>query len=157
MHICRVKAGKKFTGYLQIGHTTLHKRAWVGRVWIKFVALFLGLQNKWIYPWLIFHVKYHFSNGHYRPPKNAACPWLPLDINERGSLVPDWESTKPRLCSKFPLFKKTWWMLRVLQHFALLNHLYHTWELSNEVLYDLIHQEVSKVHQVKVETSTFIK
>ena len=25
-----------------------------------------------------------------------------------------WESTKPHLCSKFPLFKTSWWMLRVL-------------------------------------------
>ena len=30
------------------------------------------------------------------------------------TVVPNWESTKPRLCSKFPLFKTLWWILRVL-------------------------------------------
>ena len=45
-------------------------------------------------------------------------------------------STKPCLCSKLPLFKKYWWMLRVLPHLVLLTHLYHIWELSNEVLYN---------------------
>ena len=30
------------------------------------------------------------------------------------TVVLNWESTKPRLCSKFPLFKASWWMLKVL-------------------------------------------
>ena len=30
------------------------------------------------------------------------------------TVVPNWQSTKPRLCSKFPLFKTSWWILRVL-------------------------------------------
>ena len=42
-------------------------------------------------------------------------------------------------------------------NFALLNHLYHIWELSNEVLYDSVLKGVSKIQQVKVEHSTFTK
>ena len=31
-----------------------------------------------------------------------------------NTVVPNWESTMPCLCCKFPLFKMSWWMLRVL-------------------------------------------
>ena len=37
-------------------------------------------------------------------------------------------------------------------NFSLVNHLYHIWELSNEVLYDPISRRVSKIWQIKVET-----
>ena len=40
-------------------------------------------------------------------------------------------------------------------NFAHLNHLYHIWELSNEVLYDAISQRVSKIRRVKFEKSKF--
>ena len=33
-----------------------------------------------------------------------------------NTVVPSWESTKPHLCSKFPHFKTSWWILRVLPH-----------------------------------------
>ena len=29
-------------------------------------------------------------------------------------MLPNWESGKPRVCSKFSFFKTSWWMLRVL-------------------------------------------
>ena len=32
----------------------------------------------------------------------------------KGTVVPSWELTKPHLCSKFLLFKTSWWVLRVL-------------------------------------------
>ena len=34
---------------------------------------------------------------------------------------------------------------------------YHVWELSNEVPYEIVPKGASKIWQVKVESSTFIK
>ena len=59
-----------------------------------------------------------------------------------------WESTKPHLCSKLSLFKTYWWMLEVLSQLSPLDYV---------VLYGPILHKVSKIRQVKVESSTFIK
>ena len=40
--------------------------------------------------------------------------------------------------------------------YPLLAHIYHYWELLNEVLYDTVSQRMSKAQQVKVENSVFI-
>ena len=59
--------------------------------------------------------------------------WTPFSFNSRTlakvhdcimksvQVVPNWESTKTRLCTKFPFFKKSWWMLRVLPQLCLLD------------------------------------
>ena len=56
--------------------------------------------------------KYLWRVGIYGIYKKA-CP-IPSTKFASVTVVPNWESTKPSLCSKFPLFKTSWWMLRVL-------------------------------------------
>ena len=41
-------------------------------------------------------------------------PRIILKVFQWSTVVPKWESTKPRWGSKFPLFKTSWWMVRVL-------------------------------------------
>ena len=40
---------------------------------------------------------------------------------------------------------------------ALLTHINHIYELSNEVLYDPVYQGVSKIKQVKFQSLTFVQ
>ena len=67
----------------------------------------------------------------------------------------NWVSTRPCLCSNFSIFNVSWQMLKVMPQLNTLTHLYHIWELSNEVLYDSIPQVVSKIWLVKLEKSKF--
>ena len=67
----------------------------------------------------------------------------------------NWVSTMACLCSKFSIFNVSWQMLKVLPQLNTLSHLYHIWELSNEVLYYSIPQVVSKIWLVKLEKSKF--
>ena len=69
----------------------------------------------------------------------------------KGTVVPNWESTKPLFCSKFPFFKTSWWILRVLPLLSPLESSF-IWELSNEVLYDTVTKGASEIWQVKVKT-----
>ena len=48
-------------------------------------------------------------------------------------------------------------MLKVLSQWALLTHLYHILDFSNVVLYGPVLQKISKIRQVTVESSSFIK
>ena len=75
----------------------------------------------------------------------------------QSTVVPNWESTKPHLCSNshFSRHPNECWECRY--NLALLNHLYHIWELSNEVLYDPVPKRVSKIQKIKNESSSFIR
>ena len=48
---------------------------------------------------------------------DGSCEWLANDARVSTVLL-DWESLKPHLCSKFPLFKTSWWMLRALSQLS---------------------------------------
>ena len=69
------------------------------------------------------------------------------------------ESSKnsKRLKHKICRLKVSWQCLECCHNLALLSHIYHNLELSNEVLHDPFSQRLSKLQQVKVERSTFIK
>ena len=45
-----------------------------------------------------------------------ACSWWEFLYQKGITVRNDWESTKPRLCSKLSLFKMPWQMLELLQH-----------------------------------------
>ena len=65
------------------------------------------------------------------------------------------KSTKPSLCSNCGIFKTPWLMFRVLPQLSPPNSYFSVQELSNEVLDDPVPQDVSKIQQVKVDTSEF--
>ena len=72
--------------------------------------------------------------------------WLPIENQQSLTYVVNCHFLRhPDKCKK------------CCHNLAFLNHLCHVWELSNEVLYDPIPQGVSKIPQVKVERSFFIK
>ena len=80
-----------------------------------------------------------------------------VPISSQSTMVFFWKSTNPCLCSKLSHFKTSWQILKVKKQLSPLTHLYHIWELSNMVLEDPVPKGVSKIQQIKVESSTFIK
>ena len=60
------------------------------------------------------------------------------------AMLLDWKSTKPHLCSKFAISKCSNRCWECCHYLVLFTHIYHIWELSNEVLYDLIPKAVRK-------------
>ena len=57
------------------------------------------------------HLRSQKKNQNYKTNLKIAAFLLSWDAL---TVVPNWESTNPHLCSKFLLFKMSWWILRVL-------------------------------------------
>ena len=85
------------------------------------------------------------NDGHGHSCKwNVQCTWCSVENPQSPVYVVNWHfSWCPDRC------------LNCYCNLALLTHICHIWELSNEVMYDPVPKGVQKIWQVKAETSKF--
>ena len=77
----------------------------------------------------------------FKNSKNILLQWCSIKNHQSSIYVLDFHfSRRPDGCSE------------CCHNLALFTHLYHIWELSNEVLYDPVSIGVSKIRQIKLES-----